>query len=101
MPPVIIPLEQVREKLINSPPHKPPLLNPPDHQLLMHLYTLNPLVAIFQQFRHAMINHDALSAGQALGGWAALLEPMAIVAAVFVLGFWVFNRAAPHIAEDL
>jgi ABC-2 type transport system permease protein len=99
--PVIIPLEQVREKLINSPPHKPPLMNPPDHQLLMHLYTLNPLVAIFQQFRHAMINHDALSAGQALGGWAALLEPMAIVAAVFVLGFWVFNRAAPHIAEDL
>jgi ABC-2 type transport system permease protein len=99
--PVIIPLEQVREKLINSPPHKPPLMNPPDHQLLMHLYTLNPLVAIFQQFRHAMINHDALSAGQALGSWAALLEPMAIVAAVFVLGFWVFNRAAPHIAEDL
>ncbi len=42
-----------------------------------------------------------LSAGQALGSWAALLEPMAIVAAIFVLGFWVFNRAAPHIAEDL
>ena len=99
--PVIIPLEQVREKLINSPPHKPPLLNPPDHQLLMHIYTLNPLVAIFQQFRHAMINHDALSAGQALGSWAALLEPIAIVAAIFVLGFWVFNRASSHIAEDL
>ncbi|HEV3319576.1 MAG TPA: ABC transporter permease [Solirubrobacteraceae bacterium] len=99
--PVIIPLEQVREKLINSPPHKPPLLHPPDHQLLWHIYTLNPLVAIFQQFRHAMINHDTLSAGQALGSWAALLEPMAIVAAIFVLGFWVFNRAAPHIAEDL
>ncbi|HEY2282787.1 MAG TPA: ABC transporter permease [Solirubrobacteraceae bacterium] len=99
--PVIIPLEQVRQKLINSPPHKPPLLHPPDHQLLWHIYTLNPLVAIFQQFRHAMINHDALSAGQALGSWAALLEPMALVAAIFVLGFWVFNRAAPHIAEDL
>lgn len=99
--PVIIPLEQVREKLINSPPHKPPLLHPPDHQLLLHIYTLNPLVAIFQQFRHAMINHSALSAGQALGSWAALLEPMAIVVAIFVLGFWVFNRAAPHIAEDL
>jgi ABC-2 type transport system permease protein len=99
--PVIIPLEQVREKLINSPAHKPLLLHPPDHQLLWHIYTLNPLVAIFQQFRHAMINHDALSAGQALGSWAALLEPMAIVAGIFVLGFWVFNRAAPHIAEDL
>lgn len=99
--PVIIPLEQVREKLINSPPHKPPLLHPPDHQLLWHIYTLNPLVAIFQQFRHAMINHNALSAGQALGSWAALLEPMAIVVAIFVLGFWIFNRASSHIAEDL
>jgi len=99
--PVIIPLEVVREKLINSPPQHPPPLHPPDHQLLLHIYTLNPLVAIFQQFRHAMINHAALSAGQALGSWAALLEPMAIVAFVFALGFWVFNRTAPHIAEDL
>jgi ABC-2 type transport system permease protein len=99
--PVIIPAEQVRERLINRPPHVPPLAHPPDHQLLYHIYTLNPLVAIFQQFRHAMINHDALSAGQLLGSWAALLEPLAIVAATLVIGFWVFNRAAPHIAEDL
>ena len=56
---------------------------------------------IFQQFRHAMINHATLSAGQIMGSWAALLEPMAIVAAIFVLGFWYFNREAPHIAEDL
>jgi ABC-2 type transport system permease protein len=99
--PVIIPVELVREKLINSPPHKPPLLHPPDHQLLWHIYTLNPLVAIFQQFRHAMVNHAALSAGQTLGSWAALLIPLALVAAIFVVGFWVFNSAAPHIAEDL
>ena len=99
--PVIIPVEVVRERLINSPAHKPPLLHPPDHQLLWHIYTLNPLVTIFQQFRHAMINHAALSAGQALGSWAALLEPLAIVTAIFVLGFWYFNREAPHIAEDL
>jgi ABC-2 type transport system permease protein len=99
--PVIIPVEQVRERLINSPPHQPPLANPPDHQFLYHLYTLNPLVAIFQQFRHAMINHDALSAGQTMGSWAALLEPIGIVVALFIFGFWYFNRAAPHIAEDL
>lgn len=86
--PVIIPLEAVHQKLLHEP-------------LLWHIYLLNPLVAIFQQFRHAMINHAALSAGQALGGWAQLLEPLAIVAALFVLGFWVFNRMAPHIAEDL
>jgi ABC-2 type transport system permease protein len=89
--PVIIPVETVREKLAHGAT---------DH-FLYHLYTLNPLVTIFQQFRHAMINRGTLSAGQALGSWAALLEPLALVAAIFVLGFWVFNREAPHIAEDL
>ncbi len=87
--PVIIPLELVRKELSNG------------HDLLYHLYTLNPLVAIFQQFRHAMINHDTLSAGQAMGSWLALLVPLGLVAAIFVIGFWVFNREAPHIAEDL
>ena len=86
--PVIIPAEVVREKLGQG-------------SFLYHLYTLNPLVAIFQQFRHAMINHATLSAGQIMGSWAALLEPMALVAAIIVIGFWVFNREAPHIAEDL
>ncbi len=99
--PVIIPVEQVRERLVNEPPHVPPLRNPPDHQLLWHIYTLNPLVPIFQQFRHAIVNHASLSAVDVLGSWAALLAPLGIVAAVFALGFWVFNSAAPHIAEDL
>ena len=86
--PVIISIETVREKLLH-------------HQFLMHLYTLNPLVAVFQQFRHAMINHSVLSAGQIMGSWTALIEPLALVAVIIVVGFWVFNREAPHIAEDL
>jgi ABC-2 type transport system permease protein len=89
--PVIIPAEAVREKLAHGSL---------DH-FLYHIYTLNPLVAIFQQFRHAMINHSTLSAGQIMGSWVALLEPIALVAAIIVIGFWVFNREAPHIAEDL
>jgi ABC-2 type transport system permease protein len=71
-----------------------------DH-FLYHVYTLNPLVTVFQQFRHAMINHGTYSAGQILGSWTALLEPLALVAAIFALGFWYFNRQAPHIAEEL
>lgn len=86
--PVIIPAEVVREKLGAD-------------SALYHLYTLNPLVTIFQQFRHAMINHGALSAGQIMGSWTALLEPLALVAVILVLGFWYFNREAPNIAEDL
>jgi ABC-2 type transport system permease protein len=90
--PVIIPVETVREKLAHGSQLD---------QFLYHVYTLNPLVTIFQQFRHAMINPATLSAGQALGSWAALLEPLALVVAIFVLGFWYFNREAPRIAEDL
>ncbi len=86
--PVIIPAETVRRELA----HKP---------FLYHVYTLNPLVAVFQQFRHAMINPATLSAVQIMGSWAALLEPLALVAVLFVLGFWYFNREAPRIAEDL
>ena len=71
------------------------------NHFLYHVYTLNPLVTIFQQFRHAMINPATLSAGQLMGSWVDLLEPLALVAVIFVVGFWVFNRAAVHIAEDL
>jgi ABC-2 type transport system permease protein len=89
--PVILPAEAVREKLAHGT----------FHHVLYHVYTLNPLVAVFQQFRHAMINHGDYSAGQIMGSWAALIEPLALVAIICALGFWVFNREAPHIAEDL
>ena len=89
--PVIIPVESVRDKLAHGQVD----------QILWHIYLLNPLVAIFQQFRHAMVNHAALSAGQLLGGWIYLLEPLGIVALTFALGFWVFNRQAPSVAENL
>jgi ABC-2 type transport system permease protein len=84
--PVIIPIETVERKL--SP-------------ALVHLYMLNPIATVLQQFRHAMINNATPSAGAVLGSQLALLEPIAIVVALFVLGFVVFNRTAPHVAEDL
>jgi ABC-2 type transport system permease protein len=84
--PVIISIQTVKAKL--SP-------------ALMHVYMLNPLAVVFQQFRHAMVTHATPSAGQAIGSWAALLEPLAIVVAMFVIGFAVFGRAAARIAENL
>jgi ABC-2 type transport system permease protein len=68
---------------------------------LLHLYMLNPLAVIFQQFRHAMITNATPSAGQVLGSWSALFGALAIVVAIFVVGFLVFNRAAARIAENL
>jgi ABC-2 type transport system permease protein len=93
--PVIIPLQKVREALF-LPPH-----NSEFHQILYHIYMLNPLVTVFQQFRHAMVTHGTISAGEALGSWAGLLQPLGVTAVVFALGFWVFNRSAPYVAENL
>ncbi len=68
---------------------------------LLHIYMCNPLAVVFQQFRHAMITHTTPSAAAAIGGWARLTVPLAIVAFTFMLGFYVFNRTAPHVAENL
>jgi ABC-2 type transport system permease protein len=66
--------------------------------LILHL---NPLAPILQQVRHAMLDPNAQSAAEAMGGAWHLLIPGGIVAGLFVLGFYVFSRAAPRIAEDL
>ena len=89
--PLIIPAESVREKLGGGE----------FHHILWHIYLFNPLVAVLQQFRHAMVNHATLSAGQLYGGWIYLLEPLGIVALTLMIGFWVFNRSAPSVAENL
>lgn len=86
--PTIIPVEHVRQEL-------------GAHSIWMHIYMLNPLTAVFQQFRHAMVNHDSLSVVEASGGWVWVLGMLGVVAAAFVLGFWVFNRSAPAVAENL
>jgi ABC-2 type transport system permease protein len=96
--PVIIPLSKVRETLLYP---KPPAQADTIDHILYHIYMLNPLVTVFQQFRHAMVTHATLSAGQALGSWAGLLEPIGVAVATFALGFWVFNRSAPFVAENL
>jgi ABC-2 type transport system permease protein len=61
----------------------------------------NPITAILTQARYALIDPDAPTAATAIGGTARLLIPLGVIAAVFVLGFWVFTREAPRIAEEL
>jgi ABC-2 type transport system permease protein len=65
------------------------------------LVMCNPLAVIVQQARHALIDPDAPSAAAAIGGAPLLLIPAAILVGVCVVGFLVFDRAAPHIAEEL
>jgi ABC-2 type transport system permease protein len=64
-------------------------------------YLLNPLAAVLTQVRHAVVDPSAPTVSALLGGAAWLLVPLAVVAAVFALGVWVFSRAAPHLAENL
>jgi ABC-2 type transport system permease protein len=66
-----------------------------------HAYVANPIAAVLAQLRHAVIDPGAPSAAAAIGGAPRLLIPAAIVLATFVLGWWVFNREAPRIAENL
>jgi ABC-2 type transport system permease protein len=61
----------------------------------------SPIAAVLTQMRHALIDPDAPTAAQAIGGEVRLLIPLGIVAVVFALGVWVFMREAPRIAENL
>lgn len=62
---------------------------------------MNPIATVLTQVRHAVIDPNAPTAADVLGGTALLLVPLAIVAAVFALGFWVFARETPRIAENI
>jgi ABC-2 type transport system permease protein len=66
-----------------------------------HAYVAAPLAAIFAQMRHAMIDPTAPPAWEAIGGAERLLIPGGIVVGAFALGWWVFHREAPRIAEHL
>ena len=61
----------------------------------------SPITAILTQMRHALIDPNAPTAAEAIGGGARLLIPLGVIVAVFLLGAWVFMREAPRIAEDL
>ena len=65
------------------------------------MVALNPIATVLTQMRHALIDADAPTAVDVLGGWPQLAIPLAIVAAIFVLGLWVFHRETPRIAENL
>jgi ABC-2 type transport system permease protein len=89
--PIILPIIEIQQHLSSTPLER----------TLFHLFMLNPLAVVFQQFRHAVINHATPSAGALLGSMTQLLIPIAIVLAIFALGLWVFNRVAPEVAENV
>jgi ABC-2 type transport system permease protein len=68
---------------------------------LRHLLVmLNPFAAIIQAAKHAFVP-SAMTAAEAAGGTVNLLVPLTIILGLFGLGFYVFNKEAPRIAEEL
>jgi len=61
----------------------------------------NPLATIVTESRHLLLGDGVLSASQAAGGKVMLLIPLGLLLGLTVLGFWVFNRNAPRVAEAL
>ena len=72
-----------------------------NNETLEHLLLINPLAAILQQFRHAVIDPSHPSVVAAAGGWELLLAPAAILVLLAVWAYCYFDREAPRIAEDL
>jgi ABC-2 type transport system permease protein len=69
--------------------------------LIAKLIMCNPFAALLQQMRHALIDPSHLSAGAAMGGWVWVSIPAAIGVGLLALGYTVFAREAPRVAEDL
>ena len=67
----------------------------------LRLILCNPFAALIQQTRHAVIDPSHESAASAMGGAEWLLVPAGLIVLVVVIGYRVFDRAAPRIAEDL
>jgi ABC-2 type transport system permease protein len=62
---------------------------------------INPFAALLQQFRHAIIDPSHLSAAAAIGGTWRLAAPLLVIVLTVALGWIVFSRMAPKVAEEL
>jgi ABC-2 type transport system permease protein len=66
-----------------------------------NLFMVNPFAALLQQFRHAIVDPSHVSAAQAIGGTWRLAAPALVVVLTVWLGWTVFSRMAPKVAEEL
>jgi len=68
---------------------------------LAHILLSNPFAAILEQARHVLVSPAYPSAAHALGGTAMLAIPIGLTVAALVVGFVIFDRQAPRVAEQL
>jgi len=68
---------------------------------IAHAALSNPLAALVVEVRHLILGDAAPGAAEAIGGGVWLLIPLGLLLGVTALGFVVFNRMAPRVAEEL
>lgn len=68
---------------------------------LVHIAMCNPIAALLTQMGKAFVDPYYHGAAVYIGGTVRLLIPLGIIAVVFALGLWFFNREAPRIAENI
>jgi ABC-2 type transport system permease protein len=61
----------------------------------------NPLAPLLATTRQWVVDPDAPSYGEALGGNLYWLGPIAVTLVIIVASFFIFRRRAPQVAEDL
>jgi ABC-2 type transport system permease protein len=69
---------------------------------LQHVMMISPPAMLFTQMGHVFIGSASYPGAPTVGnGWPPVIAALAIIPAVFALGWWVFTREAPRVAENL
>jgi ABC-2 type transport system permease protein len=66
-----------------------------------NLLMISPFGALLQQFRYAIIDPSHASSAAAIGGTARLAAPLLVIILTVGIGWIVFSRMAPKVAEEL
>jgi ABC-2 type transport system permease protein len=69
-----------------------------------HVALINPVATLLTQMGHAFIDpHDPVNFPPAAtaAGWPVAILAVALIPGIFALGWWVFTREAPRVAENL
>jgi ABC-2 type transport system permease protein len=68
---------------------------------LEHVALVNPVATLLTQMGHALIGGDHFPSASTAGGTTSVGVAMFLILATFSLGWWVFTREAPRVAENL
>jgi ABC-2 type transport system permease protein len=68
---------------------------------LVRYAMINPIATLMTQMGHAFIGPDALPSATTVAGYGPVVVALALIPSIFALGWWVFTREAPRVAENL